>query len=113
MVAVYCVLYARGPVGVSVAVFEEESNVTVPVTGPPPPVSVNVEAVIVEAVIASLKVAVRSAVIATPVAPDVGETVVTVGGSEAVVNVHESLEASAVPAESATPVVMVAVYCVL
>jgi hypothetical protein len=114
MVAVYCVLYASGTDGVSVAVFVDEEYVTVPATEPPPPVSVNVEVVIVVEFIASLKVAVTGEVIATPVEPDAGVTAVTVGGVAAtVVNVHESLAASAVPAESVTPVVMVAVYCML
>jgi hypothetical protein len=114
MVAVYCVLYASGPDGVSVAVFVEAEYATVAVTEPPPPVRVNAEAVIVDGSIASLKVAVRAEVIATPVEFDVGVTAVTVGGVAAtVVNVQESFAASAVPAESVTPVVTVTVYCVL
>jgi energy-converting hydrogenase Eha subunit B len=81
----------------------------------PGPVSVKVDEVIVAGFIAWLKVAVMAEAIATPVAPLAGVTDVTVGGTgaAAVVNVHASFDASAVPDESVAPVVIVAVYCVL
>jgi hypothetical protein len=77
---------------------------------------VKFEDVIVVALIAWLKVAVMTgAVTETFVAPPAGVTAVTIGavGAAAVVKAQESFAASATPAESVAPVVIVAVYCVL
>jgi hypothetical protein len=67
---------------------------------------------IVVAFIASLNVAEISVLTATAVAPSAG-TVETIVGGGAVVKVHTKLAASPAPAESFTPVVIVAVYKVL
>jgi hypothetical protein len=64
----------------------------------------------VDAFIASLKVAVMVVFAARPVLPLLGVTAVTVGaGPVAVVKDQVSLAASAVPAGFCTPVVMLAV----
>jgi hypothetical protein len=55
---VYWVLLARGLLGVNVAT--PFAYATVPATAPPGPVSVKVDALNVEAVIASLKVALNA-----------------------------------------------------
>ena len=71
---------ARELPGVKVAELLAELYVTVPVTAVPPcAASVKVVAVMVDGFIAVLKVAVTVDVTATPVAPLVGETAVTVG----------------------------------
>jgi hypothetical protein len=65
--------------------------------------SSNVAVEIVAGSIASLKVAVTAVVVATAVAPTIGETAVTAGGvvsGVAVVNDHVTLVASALPATS-------------
>jgi hypothetical protein len=74
--------------------------------------------VIVLAVIASLKVAVTAVVVAIPVAPLAGLTLLTVGGvvsaAAAVVKDHVKVAARALPAKSFTPFApptTVAVYC--
>ena len=67
--------------------------------------SSNDDVVIVVASIASLNVAMTAVVAATPVAPLVGDTLVTVGGvvsGVVVVNDQVKLVASALPAESFT-----------
>jgi hypothetical protein len=79
IVAVYCVLLVRLAEGVKVAVFVAELRVTVPATAFPPCVNVKVLDEMLEAVIASLKVAVTVELMATPVAPFAGATEVTVG----------------------------------
>ncbi len=74
--------------------------------------SSKVLAPIVAGSIASLKVAVTAAVVATPVAPSAGVVAVTVGGVvsvETVVKLHTLGAASALPARSLTPTVTVAV----
>jgi hypothetical protein len=84
MVAVYTVLLARGADGVKVATEPPAVYVTVPATAVVPgPVSVNVDVVIVDAVIAWLNVAVTVVFKATPVAALSGVTAVTVGGTGA------------------------------
>jgi hypothetical protein len=69
--------------------------------------------VMVDAVIASLNVAVMGAVRLTPVAPLAGTIAVTVGGvvsaAAAVVNDHDLAAAMALPAVSVTPTLTVAV----
>ena len=80
----------------------------------PGPVSVNVEAVIVDEFIGWLKVAVRALATITPVAPLVGTVVVTVGtGAAAVVKLHVKGADSATDAELIMLVLRVAVYKVL
>src|SRR5437762_559695 len=81
--------------------------------------SSNVLPLIVAGSIASLNVAVTTAARLTPVAPLPGDVAVTVGGvpSAPVVNDHEALAASALPATSLTrgsvpPPLTVAVYVV-
>src|ERR1700722_10401263 len=78
----------------------------------PGPVKVNVAAVIVAGFMASLNVAEIAVLTATAVAALTGIMETTVGGA-AVVKVHTKLAASAVPAGSIAPVVIVAVYRVL
>jgi hypothetical protein len=72
----------------------------------------NVVPVMVAAFMASLKVAVIVVLTATAVAPFAGTVETTVGGG-AVVNVQTKLAASAAPAGSFAPVVIVAVNRVL
>src|SRR5688572_839121 len=69
-----------------------------------------VELVIEDALMASLKVAVRFAAKATPLAPSIGDVAVTMGGvvsgggeAAAVVNVQVVSAASGLPAVSVTP----------
>lgn len=86
---------------------------TAPVTGViPGPVKVNVVVLMVEAFIASLKVAVTKVLGQMPGAPLGGATEITVGGAHAVlavVKVHTKLLARALPKGSWAPVVIVAV----
>jgi len=80
IVAVNCVLPARGAAGVNVAVVPE--YVTVPATEVPPgPVIVKVDVLIVVAFIALLKVAVIISVIGTLVAPFAGPVEATEGAA--------------------------------
>jgi hypothetical protein len=117
MVAVYCVLPARGVDGVNVAVLP--LTFTVPATTVPPEVVTTVKLAVLKVafVIASEKVADTGEFSATPVAAFAGEVADTVGGvisrTAAVVNVELKLAASAFPAASFAAVVMVAVYCVI
>jgi hypothetical protein len=112
MVAVYVVALASGADGSKVAVVPE--SVTVPETGEFPAITVNV-AVLTD-LTASLKVAVTSALTATPVwlAPGFVEVtvgiVVSVTAAVAVLKVQTMFAARALLAMSVTPVVMVAVY---
>jgi hypothetical protein len=114
MVAVYVVALASGADGSKVAVVPE--SVTVPETGEFPAITVNV-AVLTD-LTDSLKVAVTSALTATPVWLAAGFVEVTAGGvvsvtaAEAVVKVQTLFAARALLAKSVTPVVMVAVYVV-
>lgn len=86
---------------------------TVPATGVAPgPLSVKVVALIVEAFIGALNVAETRVFTGTAEAPFAGTVETTVGGG-AVVSVHTKLAASAAPAGSFAPVVIVAVYKVL
>jgi len=90
--------------------------VTTPVTAVEPAVvfKVNVVAVIVDASIDSEKVTETVVFLGTLIAPSaglVGDT--TVGGVVSTVNEKLKLLANAFPARSFTPVVTVAVYCVL
>jgi hypothetical protein len=110
-VAVNAVLVASTAPGVKFAVVP--AKVTVPGTGVAPgPVTVNVAALIVAGFIASLNVAEIGVFTATAVAPLAG-TVETTVGAGAVVKVHTKLAASAIPAGSFAPVVIVAVNKVL
>ena len=87
IVAVYTVLYARATAGVKVATVPE--YVTAPLTATPPgPVTVKVDALIDAALIASLKVALRTWLMGTLAAPFTGAVAVTVGGGVIVVNVQ-------------------------
>jgi hypothetical protein len=90
IVAVYDVLYARDALGVNVAIDVPVLNVTNPeIAALPGPVSVNVDAVIVDEFIGTLNVAVSALATFTPVAPLDGVVVVTVGtGAAAVVKLH-------------------------
>jgi len=111
IVAVNNVLLARADVGVNVAVLP--AYVTAPATGVAPgPVTVKVVPVMVAAFMGTLNVAETRVLTATAVAPFAGTVDVTVGGG-AVVNVHTKLVASATPAGSFAPVVIVAVNNVL
>ena len=116
MIAVYCVLAARGADGVNVAVLP--LTLTVPVTAERPVVvtSVKLAVVSVELVIGSENVADTGESSATPVAPFTGEVADTVGGvvsrTAAVVKVELKMAANALPAASFAAVVMVAVYSV-
>lgn len=90
---------------------------TRPPMAAPPEIGVKVKVVFVsvEFVIASEKVADTAEFSATPVAASAGETAETVGGvvsgTGPVVKFQVKSAASALPAESWTPVVTVAVYC--
>jgi hypothetical protein len=113
IVAVKSVFAARLAAGVKVAVLLPPKYVTVPATGVVPgPVTVKVSGVIVAAFIASLKVAEIFVLVGTPVAPLAGLVEVTVG-MLAVVKVQTKLLASALPAGSLAPVVIVPVNPVL
>jgi hypothetical protein len=103
-------LFNRLAVGVNVAT--EPEHVTVPATVVVPgPVRVNVVAgdASVEQSIASLKVAVSTWLMGTPVAVFTGTTAVTVGGGVIVVKVHTYPLSNEVPPRFAAPVVIVAV----
>jgi len=82
--------------------------VTIPGTGPPGPVRVNVPAFSVAGFIGSLNVAETTALTRTPVARLAGTVEITVGGP--VVNVHTKFAARGLPPGSVAPVVIVAVY---
>jgi uncharacterized membrane-anchored protein len=74
---------------VNVAVELDEEYVTLPATAEPPAgATVNVVALIVDAFIAWLNVAVMAVFMATSVAALAGVTALTVGGGAAVVNVQ-------------------------
>ena len=80
-VAVYTVLDARLAAGVNVATEPAATYVTAPVTPTPPgPVNMKVVASIVAGFIASLKVALSTWLMGTPVAPLTGMVEITVGG---------------------------------
>jgi hypothetical protein len=115
MVAVYWVLGARFSPGEKVAVLP--LTLTVPVTAAPPGVVFKVKVVVfsVAGAIAFEKVADTEVFKATPVAALAGLVEDTVGRvtSVPVVKFQGKLAASAVPAASRAPVVMVAVYSVL
>jgi hypothetical protein len=74
------VLYASVVFGMNVALFVLEEYVTAPATDPPPPLSVKVEALMVDAFSASLNVAITVDPTATPVVLLAGVTAVTDGG---------------------------------
>ncbi len=111
----YDVLYVRDAFGVNVAVEVPVLKVTNPETGVlPGPVSVNVDAVIVDEFIGRLNVAISELATFTPVAPLDGVVVVTVGGvAGVVVKLHVKGADSATPAEVIMLVLSVAVYEVL
>ena len=110
-------LPASDALGVNVAVLPDTP--TVPLTGVPLLVttSVNVAVVSVALFIGSENIAANAELSAMPVAPFNGEVDSTVGGvvsgAAAVVNDQLTFDASALPATSRAPVVMVAVNCVL
>ena len=84
-----------------------------PATGVAPgPVTVNVVALIVAGFMALLNVAEMVVLTATAVAPLTGIMETTVGGA-AVVKLHAKSAASALPAGSLAPVLIVAVYGLL
>ena len=86
---------------------------TVPATGViPGPVTLNVDPLMVAGFMGPLNVAETIVLTGTAVARFAGTVETTVGGG-AVVNVHTKLAASAAPAGSFAPVVIVAVYKVL
>src|SRR5450759_1774302 len=97
---------ARFAAGVKVAV--EPLYETVPATDVAPCFKVKVVAVRVDGSIGTLKVAVTILLRTTPVARSAGSVKVTVGAAS-VVNVNTISAASALPAKSVTPVVIVAV----
>src|ERR1700731_3510121 len=101
---------AQGLDGVRVKIVFDASCVMVPAT---PGVTVKVEVLTVATFMASLKVAVTTALEQTPVAALGGVTDTTVGGGlhplAAVVKLQTKLLARALPNRSRTPVVMVAV----
>ena len=112
-VAVNLVLGTRFTVGMKIAVLLPGAYVTMPVTAVAPgPVRVNVVPLIVAGFMGSLKVAEIFWFSGTPVARFAGFVEVTVG-MVPVVNVQTKLIASALPAGSFAPVVIVAVYFVL
>jgi hypothetical protein len=116
IVAVYTVLDARLAAGVKVATEPAATYVTAPITATPPgPVTAKVIGLIVAGFIATLKVAVRAWLMGTPVAPLAGMVKMTVGGVAAGTDLklHTKLLASALPARSIAPVVIVAVSTVL
>jgi hypothetical protein len=78
----------------------------------PGPVKVNVAALIVAGFMASLNVAETTVLTGTATVPFAGTVLTTLAGA-AVVKVHTKFAASAVPAGSLAPVVIVAVYRVL
>src|SRR5438477_29264 len=83
---------------------------------PPGPVTLKLAVLIVKGSIASLKVALMVRLIATAVAPAAGTVALTSGrvvsGVTAVVKLQLKSAASALPARSLAPVVIVAVYAV-
>ena len=95
--------------GVKVKIVFVTSWVTVPVT---PGVTVKVAVLIDEAFIASLKVAVMTALEHTPAEPLAGVSEITVGGGlhplAAVLKLHTESLARPLPNRSLTPVVRVA-----
>jgi hypothetical protein len=108
IVAVYRVFTVSAALGVKVATLPVQ--LTVPVTTVElGPVTVKVVGVSVAHFIASLKVALSTWLMGTPVAPFTGIVDITAGIGEIVVNVHTVLLASLVPARSSAPVVIVAV----
>ena len=113
IVAVYCVLPASDALGVNVAVLP--AIATVPLTGVPELVTINVkvEFVSVALFIGSENIAANAELSATPVAPATGVVDNTVGGvvsgAAAVVNDQLTFDTSALPAASRVPVVIVAV----
>jgi len=111
IVAVYRVLLRKAAAGVNVAVVP--AYVTAPATGVAPgPVTVKVVPLMVAAFMTSLNVVEIAVLTATAAAPFAGTVEMTLGGG-AVVKVHTKLAASAAPAGSFAPVVMVAVNTVL
>lgn len=94
-------------------------TLTTPVTAVPPVVATREKVAVfsVELVIASENVADTEEFVATPIAAFAGDVVDTVGGVLSalapVVKLQVKLAASALPARSRAPVVIVAVYCVL
>jgi hypothetical protein len=117
MVAVYWVLPRRAADGINVAVLP--LMLTRPLVAAPSEVVTRVKLVVVsvEFVIASEKVADTEEFSATPLAAFAGDVADTIGavvsGTVPVVKFQMKLAASALPAESFAPVVMVAVYCAI
>jgi hypothetical protein len=115
IVAVYWVPATRLFVGLNSAVFP--LTATVPATAAPPDVVARrkLAVVKVEFVIASENVAETVLFSATSLPEFAGMFEMTCGGAllvvDAVVNIQMKLEPSALPAESFTPVVIVALYC--
>jgi hypothetical protein len=119
IVPLYTVAAVRfaGVVGVKIALLAPTAYETVPVTGVPPgPVNVKLDAVIVDGSMSSLKVTAICEFNAVFVAPAAGTLSVTVGGvtsgAAPVVKVHAKSLGSALPDESVTAVVIVAVRAV-
>jgi hypothetical protein len=101
----------KGVAGVRVAL--DPLALTVASTGVlPGPVSVNEVSVTVAGSIGSLNVATTFARVGASVDPAAGDLVSRVGGVPSVVKVQATFWARALPEESLTPVVRVAVYCV-
>jgi hypothetical protein len=117
VVAVYWMLPARGADGVNVAVLP--LTLTRPLTAVPSEVFAKVKLALVSVafVIASEKVADTEEFSATPIAPFAGDVADTIGGvvsgTAPVVKFQLKSAASALPAESVAPVVMVAVCGVI
>jgi hypothetical protein len=106
---------ARLAAGVSVAVFELELYVTVPMTALPPLGVTVIELVVsVDGSTARENVAVTVVERAADDAPSAGDVELTVsgGGGAIVVNVHVTGAASAVPSAAVTDEANFAVYCV-
>ena len=111
MVAVYKVPLDSTTEGMNVAVSVDVLYATEPATLLPPPDSVKVAAPIVVGLMATLKVAVRVVLTATPVAAVTGVVAVTVGpaGAVTVVKLQVTALARAAPALLVAAVLMVAV----
>ena len=106
-------LAVRLAAGVKIAVLLAATYVTAPATAVPPgPVTINVAVVMAAGFIGSLKVAEILWFSGTPVARFAGIVAVTLG-MVPVVNVQTKFAASALPAGSVAPVVIVPVYVVL
>src|SRR5438876_7304310 len=100
--------------GFSVAILLLTSYPTVPITVPPGPVNLKLAVLIVNGSIASLKVALMVWLIGTAAAALTGRVALTVGrvvsGAAPVIKLQPKSVASALPAKSLAPIVILAVY---